>query len=172
MGSQKNPGVLGSIVLATGLAACSPYSPTGPTGGSRRETPITTPAPVPAPTPAPVPAPGSGASGPTGSYLLTMTASPICDAVTETHTGQIMPLPEAVRTRQYTAEFADGTATLKSADGTRNTIVLGGVDTYVYPGRPLMTLNGNELTIVVPPEDGRPLCAGGDYSVEVLDSSG
>ena len=101
-----------------------------------------------------------------------MKAKGTIDAVTQSQTGQILPLPEAVRLRQYTAEFADGTATLKSADGTRNTIVLGGVDTYVYPGRPLMTLNGNELTIIVPPEDGRPQCAGGDYWPEVLDSTG
>ena len=167
MRSQRMAGVLGWVVLATGLAACRPSnSPTGPTGGGSGPT-----------TPTAAPAPVVGASGPTGSYLLTMTASPSCDAVKETYTGQILPLPDAVRIRRYTAEFANGTATLTAADGTGNKVPLGGVDGYAYPGRALMTLKGNELTIVVPPEDGggyivnSPTCAGGDYWWEVLDST-
>jgi hypothetical protein len=84
-------------------------------------------------------------------------------------------LPDAVRGRRYSAEFADGTAALTAADGTGNKVQLGGVDGYLYPGLPLMTLKGNQLTIVVPPYDGggyivnSPTCAGGDYWWEVLD---
>jgi len=97
--------------------------------------------------------------------------------VKETYSGQMLPFPEAVRVRQYAGEFVGGTATLRAMDSTGNSVPLGGIDNYVYPGRPLMTLQGNALTIVVPPDDGggyirgSPTCAGGDYWWEVLDNT-
>jgi hypothetical protein len=97
--------------------------------------------------------------------------------VKDTYTGQMLPFPEAVRVRQYAGEFVGGTATLRALDGTGNSEPLGGIDNYAYPGRPLMTLLGNELTIVVPPFDGggyipaSPTCAGGDYWWEVFDKT-
>jgi hypothetical protein len=93
--------------------------------------------------------------------------------VKDTFSGQMLPFPAAVRVRQYAGEFVGGTATLRAMDGTGNSVSLGGIDNYAYPGRPLMTLQGNTLTIVVPPDDGgRPTtCAGGDYWWEVFDKT-
>ena len=154
-----------AAAFAAALSACNGSTPAAGAGSS---------AAIPsAPSPQPIPA----AAGPTGSYLLTMTASPTCDRVHDAYTGQLLPMPDVVRVRHYTAKFVDGTATLTAADGTGNTVLLGGIDQYAYPGRRLMTLTDNELTIVVPPDDGggyittSPTCAGGDYWWEDFDKT-
>ena len=77
---------------------------------------------------------GSGASGPTGSYALTVTASSSCANVTDAVTGQTVPFPDSVRERRYTAEFANGAATVKATDGTRNEVKIGGTDSFSGPG--------------------------------------
>jgi len=127
----------------------------------------------PSPKPPSSPAP-QGLSGPTGSYTVTLTASPSCEVVTDSVSGQTMPLPDSVRLRRYDAQFADGAGKLTALDGTGNQVSVGGIDHDIYSGQPLMFATGNELTIIVPPSDGggyiksTPTCAGGDYWWEVF----
>jgi hypothetical protein len=130
------------------------------------------PTPVPAPTP-------PALSGPTGSYTVTLTASPSCAVVTDSVSGEALPFPDSVRMRSYAGEFANGYGKLSALDGTGNHIQIGGIDTYAYRYGPLMFVQDGELTIIVPPADGggnvksSPSCAGGDYWWEVLsDTSG
>jgi hypothetical protein len=163
--SSQPTRVFWSIVLATGLAACGASTPpTGPTSGAGGATGFT-------------PAPAATASGPTGSYELTLTASPSCVVVRDSVGGQMLPMPETALVRRYQAEFTDGTARLTAADGTGNRVLLGGIDGYAYPGLPLMTLEAETLTIIVPPRDGggyivaTPSCAGGDYWWEPFDDA-
>ena len=121
------------------------------------------------------PTSASVATGPTGLYDLTLTASASCAMVLDSATGQSVPFPDAVKVRQYAAEFANGSATLTSNDPAPHTVHLGGIDTYDRPGRPLMTLDGTTLTITVPGNiDPRTAeCATSDYWWEDLtDGSG
>jgi hypothetical protein len=57
--------------------------------------------------------------------------------------------------RQYEAEFAKGAAIVKPTDGMGNQVQIGGIDRYLSPGQPLMIAKDGELTILVPPVDGR-----------------
>jgi len=131
------------------------------------------PTPVPAPTPVPTVVP----SGPTGSYTVTLTASPTCAVVTDWVSGETLPLPDSVRIRSYAGEFANGAATLSALDGSGSKIHIGGVDGYFYPGRALMFVRDGELTIIVPPANGSgfirsaPTCTGGDYWWETLSNA-
>jgi len=115
-------------------------------------------------------------SGPTGSYTVTITASPSCAVVTDAVSGQALPFPESVRTRSYAGEFSNGYGTLSALDGTGR-IQIGGINTYAYPGGPMMFIRESELTIIVPPGDGGgyiksdPSCAGGDYWWEELSNA-
>ena len=152
------------VLLAAVMGACDRSSPSGPSplptnpGGS-----------PPRPT-----FPAGPPSGPTGSYTLTLTASPTCAIVTDSVTRQPLPFPESVRVRRYAGEFADGAATLTAMDGTGNQVHIGGTDYYSPRNpRPLMTVTGTELTIIVPghvsgPGLQVPSCAGGDYWWEIL----
>ena len=157
----------GLIVLAVGLAACgAASSPTRPAGGGGAT----------APTLDPVPLPPAG-SGPTGSYALTLTASPSCAVVRDSVSGAMVPMPESALVRRYDAEFSDGSGRLTAADGTGNRVPLGGIDRYIYAGMALMTMEADTLTIIVPPRDGggyivaEPSCAGGDYWWEPFDNA-
>lgn len=125
------------------------------------------PTPVPPTTPVTL-------SGPTGSYTVTMTASSSCAIVTDAVSGQAVPFPESVRMRSYAGEFVNGLGKLSALDGTGGRIQVGGINTYGYPNGPLMFVREGELTIIVPPADGRPYdtavpsCAAGDYWWEIL----
>lgn len=125
------------------------------------------------PTPTPTSSGQTEASGPTGTYALTITASPSCATVPEVTTGERLPLPDSVMVRRYVAAFHDGTASFAATDGTGDRVGVGGVDHYFYNGVPLMTLNGAELRIIVPPKDvaGSPECTGGDYWWEELSAT-
>jgi len=110
--------------------------------------------------------------GPTGSYLVTLTASPSCEFVTDSVTHQPLPFPDSARVRRYGAEFANGAAMLTATDNAANRVPLGGIDHYIYYGMPLMSVTGTELTILVPGNTlafgNDPSCAGGDYWWEIL----
>jgi hypothetical protein len=88
-----------------------------------------------------------------------------------------MPFPESVRLRRYDAELANGAGKLTASDGTGNHVLIGGIDHYIYSGQPLMFVDANQLTIIVPPADGggyiksSPTCAGGDYWWEILSNA-
>jgi hypothetical protein len=119
------------------------------------------------------PSPRPPLSGPTGSYTVTLTASPACANVIDSVTGASRPLPDSVRVRRYVGDFADGEGILVSTDGSGSRAWVGGIDRYWRPGQPLMTMTDSELTIIVPPErpghaNGVPTCAGGDYWWEDL----
>jgi hypothetical protein len=70
-----------------------------------------------------------------------------------------------VRVRRYDAEFANGAATVKATDGTRNEVNIGGTDSYLRTG-PLMTMKDSVLTIVVPPGDGRSGFGGSSCDID------
>ena len=164
MRNQRSVGLLAATIASLVVLACSQPSP--PTAPTVR----TVPAAVPQP-------PSPSASGPTGSYALTLTASPSCAVVKDTVSGGLRPMPETALVRRYEAEFRDGFGRLTAADGTGNQVPLGGVDAYVHPGMPLMTVEADTLTIIVPPGDGggyivaTPSCAGGDYWWEPFDDA-
>src|SRR5262245_16607937 len=114
-----------AVVLATGVSfACTKSRP------SATRLPFS-PTPVPAPAPTVLP------SGPAGSYTVTLSASPSCAAVTDSVSGEALPLPDPVRVRSYVGEFANGNATLSALDGSGSKIHIGGTDTYLGTG-PLM----------------------------------
>jgi hypothetical protein len=105
-------------------------------------------------------------SGPTGDYLVTLTASPVCDRVLDRDSGQREPFPAAVQLQRYRGSFADGTGTLtrvEAPEGAAPDVRLGGIDHYFYEGQPLMYVTTRILTIIVPPKSSLRECAGGDY---------
>ena len=97
---------------------------------------------------------GPGASGPTGSYTLTLTVSPTCAAEVDGGAGQSGSFPDFLQVRRYDAAFANGTAIVTSTDDAHNQVRIGGTNSYLLPGKPLMTMSDGELTILVPPADG------------------
>jgi hypothetical protein len=94
------------------------------------------------------------ASGPTGSYTLTLTVSPTCTTEAAAGAVQTDVIPDFLQVRRYDAAFANGAAIVKATDGTGNQVVIGGTDGYFAPGKPLMTMKDDELTIFVLPENG------------------
>ena len=143
----------------------------------RRPIPPTTPAaapvivnPLPNPRPNPRPAAGATLGGPSGSYVVTLAASPSCESVRDAVTGEMMPFPDAVRVRQYSGQFADGQAVLTSLSDPAQGAFLGGIDHYLFPTQPLMYISGEELTIISPGDiSGRSgTCTDGDYWWEML----
>ena len=71
---------------------------------------------------------------------------------------------------------------LTATDGTRNGVPLGGIDRYAYYGQPLLWVQDNALTIIVPPgaerlepvgspEGPDATCAGGDYWWEIFNGT-
>jgi hypothetical protein len=164
---DASPAVLfGVLVLAGGGCQDGPKPPTLPTQVTNPTSPRS---PSPAPAPAPAPSPVLG--GPTGAYIVTLTASPSCDFVRDSVTGETLPFPDTVKVRRYEGEFAEGTGKLKAADA-NSYVHVGGIDSYMLFGQPLMYVTGTELTIIVPgnlsgvPENyagGEGGCAGGDY---------
>jgi hypothetical protein len=151
MRNQRSLGLLAATMASFVVSACSePLPPTAVTVP-------TVPTAVPQPT-------GRSPSGPTGSCALTLTASPICAVVKDTVSGALKPMPETALVRRYEAELREGYGRLTAADGTGNQVPLGGVDGYVRPGMPLMTLEADLLIVVVP-------CAGGDYWSEPFDDA-
>jgi hypothetical protein len=88
---------------------------------------------------------------------------------------QTLPFPNAARVRHYRAEFSGPSGTLTPLDGTGDPISVGGIDHYLYNGSPLLWVQNQVLTIVVPPsgedlaqsddsqEQGGPTCSGFDY---------
>jgi hypothetical protein len=153
--------LIGLLSMTAGSWACNePVSPRNPSAPS--------PAVPPAPSGAFPPPPGTPLSGPTGSFAVTLTASPSCATVTDSVSGGSLPFPDSVRVRQYDGEFANGEGKLTAMDGTGNRVPLGGIDRYLYYGLPLMYERDGTLTIFVPGYYGsdrgrQPTCTGGDY---------
>ena len=145
------------LAMAIGSWACDRSSLPGPSPQSI----------PPDPGGVPPPSPGVQATGPTGSYLVTLTASQSCTMVADRVTGQQLPFPNSVRVRQYDGEFTNGTAVLTAKDGTANQVHLGGTDNYAFQFETaLMFMRDDTLTIIVPGNLGRlpqSPCAGGDY---------
>lgn len=110
----------------------------------------------------PSPRPGPVLGGPAGSYIVTLTASPSCDFVRNSVTGEMLPFPDAVKVRRYEGEFANGVGKLTAVDDPSNRVNIGGIDLYFNRGQPLMFVTGTELTIISPP------CGSGDYWWEIL----
>jgi hypothetical protein len=119
--------------------------------------------------------------GLTGSYALTLIASPSCATVTDWITHQAMPFPDSVRVRHYDAEFTGRSGILTPTDGPgRQQIAIGGLDDG---GSSDFSVIDGVLTIIVPPnaEDlarrddgllqGGPTCTGGDYWWESISSA-
>jgi hypothetical protein len=119
-------------------------------------------------------------AGLTGSYTLTLTASPSCAIVTDWISHQSLPFPDAARVRHYNADFSGISGTMTPTDHPGQSMHIGGIDRYVYYGLPLLRVNDGTLTVIVPPsaEDlavrndslfqGGPTCSGGDYWWESL----
>jgi hypothetical protein len=148
--------LLGLCIFA--VAACD--------GGA--ETPTSPSNPTPISPLAPTPRPGPVLGGPTGAYIVTLTASSSCDFVRDSVSREVLPFPDAVKVRRYEGEFANGEGRLTAADS--NGAYVGGIDHYIYNGQPLMFVTGTELTIISPGDtSGRfGTCSGGDYWWEVL----
>ena len=121
------------------------------TSGARRSTSTSPGLSIPT---GPGPSGPAGASGPTGSYTLTLTVSPTCSAEADGGAGQSGSFPDFLQVRRYDAAFADGAAILTSTDDAHNQVIIGGTNSYYSPGNPLMTMSDGELTILVPPGDG------------------
>jgi hypothetical protein len=134
---------------------------------------------------------GSAGVGLTGSYTLTLAASPSCAMVTDWITHQATPFPDSVRVRHYNAEFTGASGILTPTDSPAGQqIPIGGIDHYVYYGSSLLSVSNGVLQIIVPPDaadiarrndallEGGPTCSGGDYwwesvsSTEVFDTCG
>jgi len=154
------------LVVAVSLACGNPVPP--PTG--------------PTPPPTGTSFPTGSYSGLDGSYTLTLTASPSCSTVTDAISHQVMAFPEYVRVRRYDAQFSGISGMLTATDGTRNGVPLGGIDRYAYYGQPLLWVQDNALTIIVPPgaerlepvgspEGPDATCAGGDYWWEIFNGT-
>jgi hypothetical protein len=158
-------------------------------GGSDRG-PIGLPSGPTGPTASPAALPTSAGVGLTGSYTLTLIASPSCAMVTDWITHQALPFPDSVRVRHYNAEFTGASGVLTPVDGPAQQISIGGIDHYVYNGSALLSVTNGVLQVIVPPDaedlarrndallDGGPTCSGGDYwwesvsSTEVFDTCG
>jgi hypothetical protein len=152
--------LLGLCMLVLVVAGCdrggqSPMSPSPNTPIS----PLTPP-----------PFPGAVLSGPSGAYIVTLTASASCEVVRNSVTGEMLPFPDAVKVRRYEGEFANGEGKLTAVDDPSSQVGLGGIDRYIYYEKPLMFVTGTELTIIVPGNIAGTVggggCAGGDYWFE------